>query len=112
MCRWNKLEVSCLYELIYHLLLDSNCALWISKVAFHHQRYPWKAPLVLHLHLLLWIQQVFRAKPMPCGGRVTVLMSFPFLPTCVLPYYRTLAYVNHPKALARDESNHHQDLIY
>jgi len=42
---------------------------------------------------------------------MTVVVSFPLLPTCVLLYSRTLAYVNHPKALARNESHHYQDFI-
>jgi hypothetical protein len=44
-------------------------------------------------------------------GRVTAVVSFPFLPTCVLPYYRTLAYVNRSKALACNEGYHYQDFI-
>ena len=35
-----------------------------------------------------------------------------YLPVCYLPYYRTLAYVNHSKAPARNEGNHHQEFIY
>jgi hypothetical protein len=53
-----------------------------------------------------------RAKKSHAWGRVTAVVSFPFLPTCVLPYYRTLAYVNHPKALAGNEGYHYQDFIF
>ena len=94
--------------------MNINCAFWISKMEFYHQRRPWKAPLVfhLHLHLLLRIQQVFRAKPRPCGGRVTLVVTFPFLPTCVLSYCLSLAYISHQKALAGNEGNLYQGFIY